>query len=311
MTTGAHKDREPELAAGLSAYEAENGALPGISIAAWRSTLIAQMVSSLRRIEFIRIIGERNLSSARIDPHSSNFDPIRAAILKGKKGEIDEAVWLVFIATHFGKHEADGWKLAANVMGSFGAGPIWTAEAYGQSPDGFLHMLKSHEAQLQDMTQAGRYSNHRQYQSRKPASIARIFQSFYEWHHQCGTFRDLLQSIHAKCGQESTSAFDGFYASMKVVHGFGRLGSFDFLTMLGKTQLAPIEPGSVYFVGATGPLRGAKLLFHGDRDYSVKDNVMEAKVDELDDFLKTGKQVLEDSLCNWQKRPDQFTLFRG
>jgi len=62
---------------------------------------------------------------------------------------------------------------------------------------------------------------------------------------------------------------------------------------------------------ATGPLAGAKLLFYKDRAHSVSAKALQAKVDALDDYLNVGKQVIEDSLCNWQKQPDKYEYFRG
>jgi hypothetical protein len=100
---------------------------------------------------------------------------------------------------------------------------------------------------------------------------------------------------------------------MTGVFGFGggRLGRFDFLTMLGKLQLAPIAPGSVYLDKATGPLAGARFLFFGDREYAITGRALEPRVDALDEILGVGKQVIEDSLCNWQKSPDVYKYFRG
>ena len=98
---------------------------------------------------------------------------------------------------------------------------------------------------------------------------------------------------------------------MKDVYGFGRLGNFDFLTMIGKLHLAPIEPGSVYLQGATGPLAGAKLLFHGNRAFPTGAKRLGDRVDGLDSYLNVGKQVLEDSLCNWQKSPHRYVYFKG
>jgi hypothetical protein len=88
--------------------------------------------------------------------------------------------------------------------------------------------------------------------------------------------------------------------------GFGRLARFDYLTMVGKLELAPIRPGSAYIKGSTGPLLGAKLLF-GDGSATNLDKW----VVQLDRKLQVGMQVLEDSLCNWQKSPDQFKSFQG
>ncbi len=81
--------------------------------------------------------------------------------------------------------------------------------------------------------------------------------------------------------------------------------------MLGKLGLAPVEPDSVYLIGATGPLAGARLLFFNNKAQSETATNMQLLVDKLDDYLRIGKQSLEDSLCNWQKSPTQFFQFRG
>lgn len=95
------------------------------------------------------------------------------------------------------------------------------------------------------------------------------------------------------------------------VDSFARLAKFDFLTMVGKIGLASIEPGSPYLKGASGPLRGAILLFveNGVKPPSVKN--LDTWVIELGAHLGVGMQVMEDSLCNWQKSPDKFIAFRG
>jgi hypothetical protein len=98
---------------------------------------------------------------------------------------------------------------------------------------------------------------------------------------------------------------------MFAVKRFGRLATFDFLAMLGKLGVAPIEPGSAYLAEATGPLKGAKLLVFGDTEAKADPQHLEEILDALDVELKVGKQVLEDALCNWQKTPERFVLFRG
>ena len=126
-------------------------------------------------------------------------------------------------------------------------------------------MLNSNQAKLDNVQISGRYSNHRQYQSKAASSIARIFQSFFSWQVSDGSFLNKIRRLHELHGQEPTEGFHELYKSLGQVYGFGRLGKFDFLTMLGKLQLAPIVPGSVYLVGATGPASGAKLLFFGNK----------------------------------------------
>lgn len=95
---------------------------------------------------------------------------------------------------------------------------------------------------------------------------------------------------------------------MDQVISFGRMAKFDYLTMVGKLGLAEIEPGIPYLSGATGPVAGARLLF-GRNDLSAQK--MDARLAELGATLRVGMQVIEDSLCNWQKSPKKFMAFRG
>jgi hypothetical protein len=311
MTLGIHRDQYGDLANSLSQYERDHGELLGLVEPAWRDTLLAQIISSLRRVSFFRVINQRHVDNARGDPHHELFDPIRAASLLSRQGLVDEGVWMAFIGTHFGKHVIDKFKLAANVYGSFGQGPIWTLENYSRDPLGFERMLINNETKLMDPRSSGSYSNHRRYQSKQPSKISLVFRSFWGWQLACGGFRNRLLRVHSSIGQQPEAAFRALYQSMAPVSGFGRLGRFDFLTLIGKLELAPIEPDSVHLAGATGPLAGARLLFHGRRDFPEPVSSLEPRVDALDNYLMVGKQVIEDSLCNWQKNPSYFVYFKG
>ena len=193
---GAHRSQHANLMTGLSAFEAQHGALAGITQISARETLVEQMISSLRRIEYIRNLQTRTIASDRMDPNSDLFDPLRGAALLGQKGALDEAVWMTFVATHFGKHVEDAWKLAANVMGSFGAGPAWTFAEYAKQPPAFDVMLASHQADLKDPAISGRFSNHRQYQSKKPDKIAKVFLTFHDWLIADGDFQTKIRNVH-------------------------------------------------------------------------------------------------------------------
>ena len=306
---GIHRDRIAEFVVKIVQLDQHLGPLPGIATAQRRQSWAQQIVSSLRRISYTDTLLARGVDRSRCDPYSGIFDPVRGAIIHHREGRLDEAVWLTFILTHFGKHAVDEWELAENVYGSFGAGPVWTFLRYGASPTAFESMLAANVGNLA----SGRYSNHRKFLSKKPDAVARTFRTYYAWQTEFGGFHDRLIATHASVGQEPRAAFDALYKSMKEVIGFGggRLGRFDFLTMLGKLQLAPVAPGSVYLDKATGPLAGARLLFFGNRDHGITGNALESRVNALDDILGVGKQVIEDSLCNWQKSPDVYEYFRG
>lgn len=79
MSNPAHRDRRQELLDSLSRYEAAHGALPGIVDPAWRETLVAQFISSLRRIEFIRSLLTKDIDERRLDPASPLFDPLQGS----------------------------------------------------------------------------------------------------------------------------------------------------------------------------------------------------------------------------------------
>lgn len=311
MRSPSHRDRAQDIRNRLERYERERGPILGITRPVRRDVLVLQIISSLRRIEYIHQSRSRHISSDRCNPLHVLFDPLKAAALLGAKGDLDEAVWMVFVATHFGKHAIDRWRLAANVCGSFGAGPVWTKAQFGQNAGYFRTMLTNNEVQLKKPDQSGRYSNHRQYQSKKPDYIYRVFSDFYRWAYSNGSFSALIRQMHERVGQEPLSGFRYLYNDSSEITGFGRLGKFDFLTMLAKLDLAPIEADSVHLAGATGPLRGAKLLLFGDSGHQIAVGSLEKLIDELDDYLLVGKQVIEDSICNWQKSPDIYIHFRG
>mmetsp|Transcript_17925 Transcript_17925/g.27209 ORF Transcript_17925/g.27209 Transcript_17925/m.27209 type:complete len:308 (+) Transcript_17925:5227-6150(+) len=306
--SGLHKDRIDEFVEKIAQIEQQEP-LPGIATAERRHCWAEQIVSSLRRISYTDTLLVRAVDQSRCDPYSGVFDPVRGAIYLHRNGKLDEAVWLTFILTHFGKHIVDEWKFAENVYGSFNEGRVWTFANYSVDATAFENMLLENAATLA----SGRFSNHRKFQSKKPEAVARTFRTYYQWQTEFGGFRDRLVATHASVGQEPYAAFDALYKSMKDVFGFGggRLGRVDFLTMLGKLQLAPIAPGSVYLDKATGPLAGACLLFFGNRQHVITGKALEPRVDALDEILQVGKQVIEDSLCNWQKSPDVYEYFRG
>jgi hypothetical protein len=302
--------RGAALDAKLVKFDSEVEALLGIKSATARAVLVEQMIESLRRIEFVHVVRDGKLDPRRADPSSDLFDPIRAAAFRMRKGEFDEAFWLVFLSTHFGKHVKYGWGLTRAVYGGSN-GEAWTWSRVSKSVDAFRIWLSKNEAILK-ATYA--FSNHRKYQSLSAESdvgTGAVVASYVGWVAPPRTHPQMIQEIHTKIGQDPRAVFAFLYGSMDSVMGFGRLGKFDFLTMLGKLGIAPIEPGSAYLAGATGPLQGARLLFTGDPKTKVSSRDLDARLSSLDSYLNVGMQVLEDSLCNWQKSPKKFISFRG
>ena len=298
----------------IAALDAEAFPLPGLAGAARTDAFVGQLIDSLRRVEFAIHIRDSRHDPRRMDPASDLFDPLRAAVLRNRQGETDEAWWLVFLATHFGKHAVDGWRLAREIYGKLGQPGLWDWAAISGRPDAFRLWLASNEAALSSGTVSRRFSNHRKYESLKATSAAgtaSVFASYVAWIAPPRTAGEMVRQLHKNVGQDPEVVFAALYNSMGTVRRFGRLGKFDFLTMLGKLGIAPVEPGSAFLKGATGPLRGARLLMGGRVDAPMSAISLDEKLSELGRRLGLGIQVLEDSLCNWQKSPDAYRQFRG
>ncbi|RYZ88511.1 MAG: hypothetical protein EOP06_10845, partial [Proteobacteria bacterium] len=97
-------------------FESQNRRLKGIRSRTVRNVLLMQMNDAIRRIQYVRQIGSRPISPSRADPWNElMFDPLYAAKLKLQGGNVEEAFWLVYLATHFGKNKTTGWNLARKV----------------------------------------------------------------------------------------------------------------------------------------------------------------------------------------------------
>jgi hypothetical protein len=158
------------------------------------------------------------------------------------------------------------------------------------------------------------FGNHRKYQSMdadKPAGTGAAIESYVGWVMQYGGHSQLIQHALGQVGGDPKQAFEWLYRSMGEVASFGRMAKFDYLTMLGKTQLAQIEPDLAYLSGATGPASGARLMLQGSTANELSIAIMENRLAILASYLGVGMQVIEDSLCNWQKSPSRYRLFSG
>lgn len=311
------RDLVEDLERRLVAYDIEDRPLPGLNSAAARGSFIGQLVDSIRRVQYVHAIRGRNIAESCSDPTSNHFDPLKAAIAAQRRDNTDEAFWLVFLAIHFGKALRSGWRLARDVYGRIGDGAIWSWELTSARPDDFRGWLAANYLALKGDGIPRNFGNHRKYETLKPISrrsTANVVASYVNWVGPSRSHQDLLLAARAAVGDDPRRMFDFLYRSMDAVMSFGRTARFDYLTMLGKLELAPIFPGSTYMEGATGPVRGARLLFSG----SIASNIDRSSLDQwlvsLDAKLPLGPfgmQILEDAVCNWQKSPTNFVRFRG
>ena len=263
------------------------------------------MVASLRRLEYTEILKNRGIHPNRADPDSDMFDPERAALFHTRNGNPDEAIWLIFLSIHFGKHGRHGWRMLRDVYSGLGAAR-WSWDRVSAQPGVFRKWLKENRANI-----GGAFGNHRKYETLavdSKSSTALVIESFIR---QCGPSPSAyFAALTRSNGNDPMKIFDAAYEAFAIPR-FGRLAKFDFLALLGRMDLAPLKPGSAYLRGATGPLRGARLLVDGDANSRTNPDSLDEILQRLDQTLDVGMQVMEDSICNWQKSPRKFVHFRG
>ncbi len=301
------RQRDQALQAGLITFS-HHTPLLGIADPAARESLTRQMIDSLHRIEFVRRLGERPLDARRMDPTSALFDPVKAAYLHARAGNKDEAAWLVFLSTHFGYHQRIKWEVTRLVYGALEEGPVWTWTRTSGDLGGFQQWYEAHADQLAGLP----FGNHRKYESLRPAAennLVATISSYVNWVGANRGFAMLVADVDNPPSDPKTQ-FDRLYRASTIVQ-FGRTAKFDFLTMIGKLDIADIEPPLPYLQGATGPILGAKLLIANDPQAKIPVGQSSDTVVALGDSLGVGMQVMEDSLCNWQKSQFKYLPFRG
>ena len=174
------KSRAAALEASLVKFDSEVGNLLGIKDGIARAVLVEQIIESLRCIEYVHFVRDGKIDPRRADPSSSLFDPIRAAAFRMRKGELDEAFWLVFLATHFGKHAKCGWGLTRAVYSGSNS-EIWAWKRVSKNIDAFRVWLSQNEAVLKAKYT---FSNHRKYQSLSASSdvgTGAVVASYVSW----------------------------------------------------------------------------------------------------------------------------------
>lgn len=290
--------------------------LPGVVAPGSLDTFVFQIIESIRRVRFVTVVASRPLSAMRLDPSSELFDPIRAAILYRRAGNLDEAAWLVFLFTHFGKNLKSGYQLLRDVYGCLGHNyKVWSWESTSNDVFGFKQWLSKNNSNLKAYNNIHRaFGNHRKYQSLdawKANGTGSAIESYIKWVKNAGNHEALFNLALSQSRYDTKIAFRLLFQQMKAVDSFGRTAKFDYLTMIGKTGLADIKPDSVHLMGATGPLNGAKMLFFGRTNVDVSTKTVEQSADQLAEFIGIGSQEMEDSLCNWQKSPTHPRRFRG
>lgn len=302
------QQRRQEISSRLLDHHQNVRALPGIADPDARDTLAMQIVASLRREEYFKIIQKRGpVGAHRANPHLDSFEAELGVVHLLQQRAYDEAAWLIFLMVHLAKPGDSGWRRLRDIYGMLGHGR-WDWATISADPGAFERWLSRNWRSV-----GGKFGNHRKYESLEPGkqrAMGPAVVTYVEWVNAAGGHQALFSRIIRDAGNDPHVIFDAFYNALPV-KGYGRLGRFDWAAMLSRYGFAPAEAGSAYLKNATGPKGGMRLLFAGDTEANVKPGMLQQWLDQLDAKLQVGMEVLEDSICNWQKKPTVFEHFKG
>ncbi|WP_417468490.1 hypothetical protein [Maricaulis sp.] len=293
----------------LITFDTDAHSLVGIQDGERRTVFILQLVDSVRRIQFLNALYVRSKSPRLHTPYSGAFDPYGGAAVLHKAGRSDDAFWLIYLATHFGKHKDDGWNLTEDFYGRFGQGGIWDWANASPNPNAIEQWIAGIYPHITSAGRSRRFGNHRKFETLKPGprGTGHACKTYIEWIAQYGSHTNLVWTAQQTVGQNPTDVYAYLYKDLDSVAKMGRLGKFDFLCNLSNLMIAPILPDRAYIQGSTGPSDGARLLFGNHLTLAYLDRACTA----LAEHLRVSPQVIEDSLCNWQKSPTVYNYFRG
>lgn len=303
---GRDRSEAARLAMAISEYEQESGSLLGLAVPGAKMSLIEQILESQHRVEYIRRLSDREISPSRANARSGLFDPLKGAVVRQEAGDLEDAAWLVFLFVHFGRHRRDPWAYARATYAGQSEDAPWDWPHVAGDVDGFEQWIEDEASAIR--AAGGGFGNHRKYE--RLEETGRVVRTYLEWTDGGSQVGRLRASVDRARGNQH-SAFADLYTSMATVYRFGRMARLDYLSTIGRLGLANISPDRAYIEEATGPIRGAALLWRGDLTLTEPRKDLDALVSELGQALSVGPDVLEDAICNWQKSPHLFKPFRG
>ncbi|KAA3609683.1 MAG: hypothetical protein D8M58_21570 [Calditrichaeota bacterium] len=309
-------DRYEQLKTNLEEFSKTQISLLGLDTNKKLDIFTRQLIDSIRRVDFVGVIKDREVSEFYSDPNNESFDPLKAALFFKQEGLIDEAFWMIFYFVYFGRNRETGWRLAREIYSSYNEDENWTWNRIIENPSEFRNWLNNNYSQMINDGIPRKFGNHRRYSTFNPTkknNVADAIESYVSWINPPRTHIELFEENFSSSDSNPITTFNSLYVSMNSVLTFGRLAKFDYLTMVAKTGLFSIEPGLAYINGSTGPESGTKLLFYNNINSNVSSSELEEFLVNLRDALELGPlgmQVLEDAICNWQKSTSSYIYFR-
>lgn len=262
-------------------------------------TLALQTLDSIKRIQIYESYRER-AQNADNDSLSYYHTYIPFILTQRKTISLENKIWFLYLATYFGKSRKSKWDLFRRA--SFDSNnELLSVEGILSNRKNYFDYLKSI-----DFFKDADFSNHRKF-------IAKRLEGNKGFINSSNYVLDNL----SKFLFTSFVSFDEVYCRSHKIPNFGRMAAFDFTSSLCKCELKVKEPESMYLKNSTGPLVGLGYFLKMANGKNItKANKVKFGNELLEWFLKNSDifmvaQVLEDSICNWQKSPKSYMRYFG
>lgn len=298
MSTLDNSDHSIRLAKDIRDYLESNNlnaSLPAISY----EMLALQLIDCNAQESSFRALLECDINADCYNPKLADFDPIKA-IISLNETNYDEACWLSFLLIYTDDSDESDWAFMRKLYGVKGLGldTALTWEVVNDAPHLLNERLDALVTVLAESHPKPKFGHHRAYESLKHLPI--VFTSYIRFINEQGgheaVFRLKNKSI------DKIEYFKTRYDLIRQnIYRFGRLSTFEYLCLLGKVGLAEVAPDSCYIAEASGPKRGARLLFGMLGNEQLDNHAV-----GLADHLNVGYQEVEAALCHWQKSPNRY-----
>jgi hypothetical protein len=271
--------------------------LPGLSDAAERERFLAVLrAAAAQREEEQTIARDPGAQDQLEQPFADSWDPRRAIVQWHRAGDVEEATWLTFLTSYFAAAEGDDrWRSVRTVYSGFGEHRTSWRAVY-QDASAALAPCTSRPKEYAALS----FGNHRKNEPLKADhryGIEAVVRSYLTLVKRLGNGSQA--QMFTRYNGDRGLKFHKLLVEVTGVLRFGRLGAFDFLTLLGTLGVHPLAPAHLYLEGSTWPLEGARrLLGAPDR---AKAPELDSRCSAVARELGVSLAVMEDALCTWHK----------
>lgn len=242
------------------------------------SSLVADIANS-----FISISETGRGTSAWEKESSGNacFDPIAMAFTYNLRGDIDEACWLLFLLSYFGRHPRHEWRLLEKIYFGFGKRAQWTWEYASSDPSAFASWLMEYQYDLYRSGNLGNAHKFVSFDNHKAMKTADHIIGYISWVKSAKGHRQLLSDAVSSVDGLPSLIFNMLYTAINSQLRFKKAITFEYLSLLGIIGMINIEPGRPYLSDHLFSKLGANWLFDATAGSKLRTSELETIVTKL------------------------------